>query len=463
MLTAREEHRAALGAVLERLAAAAQDRGAASEAVAWTRRQAALDPLAEEPLRRLMQRLANAGDRSSALAAYERFGERLRRELRLVPDAETRELATALRAAPAVAPRPLPGYESVLPLVGRERDLDTLLAAWRATRAGSGAVVTISGEPGFGKTRLALELLERARGEGALVATGAALDLGGGAPLALWAEALGDLSRDLDTPPLDATWPTVLAPLVPDLEHQLGRPPAPRSGAAPDLERARLFEASVALLAWASRRPLVVLLEDVHAADPASLELTGHVARRTAGLPVLLVLTRRPRPRRAEVDALEHALRARGRLACELALGPLPAGDVAHLVELVASLPQSQVAQIVAASDGNALLAVERARALARGEEEAPASLRGAVRAALSPLGEDALWLAHRRVRPRARRRPGRAGAGAGPGARRAGRPDRHRHRLTGVRDRAVLPRHHHHASAARGGLEDPLRSRPLP
>jgi DNA-binding SARP family transcriptional activator len=61
VLEAREEYQAKLGEVLERLAVAAQDRGDAGAAVAWTRRQVSLDALAEEPMRRLMTRLAAAG------------------------------------------------------------------------------------------------------------------------------------------------------------------------------------------------------------------------------------------------------------------------------------------------------------------------------------------------------------------------------------------------------------------
>jgi hypothetical protein len=231
--------------------------------------------------------------------------------------------------------------------------------------------------------------------DGAVVASCAAPELGGGAPLGLWAELIGDLSRDLDAPPLDAAWPAVLAPLVPDLEHRLGRPPGRRVGTAPALERARLFEAVVALLEWAGRRPLVLLFEDVHAADAASLELIGYVARRLAGRPVLLVLTRRPFPRRPEADAVEHALRTRGRLVGQVTLRPLPAAEVARLVRLVAPLASERVDQVVAAADGNALLAVEWARALRHGQDQPPESLRGAVRAALARLDEDALLVAH--------------------------------------------------------------------
>lgn len=396
VLEAREAHRAKLTDVLEGLAAAAQDQGDLATALDWSRKQAALNPFAEEPVRRLMDRLVATGDRAAALAVYTRFADRLERELGVTPSGLTRGRARELREAPGPGPepRPSPGYQRATGLVGRQQELDRLLAAWDAARGGSGAVVTISGEPGIGKTRLAIELLERARAQGARTASCQALDLGGAAPLGLWAELIGEASRDLDAPPLDAAWPTVLTPLAPDLEHRLGRRPGRRPGAAPDLERARLFEATVGLLEWASRRPMVLLLEDMHAADTASLELAGYVGRRVPGMRVLMVLTRRPLPRRPAVDAVEHALRARGALVCEVALAALPAADVAQLARAVGSLSDQQAAEVVAAAAGNALIAVEWARALSRGEHEPPASLRGAVRSALAPIPPDSMLLA---------------------------------------------------------------------
>ena len=393
VLQAREEQHAKLTRVFERLAAQAEDGDDAEAAVGWTRRQVSLDPLAEEPQRRLMRRLAAGGDRAAALAGYARFRDRLARELRMAPSTATRRLADELSETPGVRP-PAADYARTLPLVGRDRELQQLLAAWSGARRGGGAVVTISGEPGTGKTRLAAELLERTRADGARTASCAALDLGGGAPLALWAELIGDLTADLETVPLDAAWPSVLGALVPDLGHRLGCQPGPRVSASPDLERARLSEATVALLEWVGRQPLVLLLEDVHAADTASLELAGYVGRRVARLPALIVLTRRPHPRRTQVDALEHALRTRGTLVCELALGRLSRAQTARLAREVARLADGDLELVVTAADGNALLAVEWARALARGEREPPASLRGVVRAALAPLQADARRLA---------------------------------------------------------------------
>jgi class 3 adenylate cyclase len=96
----RDEHRDRVAGVCADLAAEAEDRGDLQRAIALTRRQVALDPLAEEPQRDLIRRLAAAGDRSAALTAYKRLGDRLRSELGIVPSAATRELVAGLREGP---------------------------------------------------------------------------------------------------------------------------------------------------------------------------------------------------------------------------------------------------------------------------------------------------------------------------------------------------------------------------
>ncbi len=93
----RDAHRDRVAEVLGQLAADADQEGDLQAAIEHTRRQVALDPLAEEPQRNLMRRLAAAGDRAAALRVYERLSRRLRDELRLAPAHETRELAESLR------------------------------------------------------------------------------------------------------------------------------------------------------------------------------------------------------------------------------------------------------------------------------------------------------------------------------------------------------------------------------
>jgi len=401
-LRARDEHRERLLDVLEQLAAADEAAGELDQALEWSRRAVAVDPLSEETHRRLIGRLAASGDRARALVVYRTLADRLRRELSVAPSPATRALVEDLRMdaeqerppqqeRPAEQERPAiegsrPGAASTSVLSGRTRELGQLLEIWSRVRQGEGAVVSVCGEAGIGKTRLASELLARAAGEGAATAACASLDLGGAAPFGLWAELLRKLLPAMEAPP-EASWPEDLARLVPEILHAFKRPGAERPFVSPDLERARLLEATVAAIEWAARaRPVVLLLEDTHIADASSLELTGYVARRIDTLPVLFLLTRRPLPRRTEVDRLEHALRSRGLLGDELTLGPLEPAAVAEIALEVAALAEQDVERVVEAAEGNALLAVETARAISRGERELAEGVRGAVRGAFGSL-----------------------------------------------------------------------------
>jgi DNA-binding SARP family transcriptional activator len=389
VLEARDEHAHRVSAVLARLA---EQAPTPQQAVEHARRRLALDPLDEAAGRDLMTRLAEAGDRSGALAAGDRLRERLRTQLGIAPAPQTRALIARLRDDPGDAePSPAPQSPEPSGLVGRATELATLRAAWERAARGEGLVLALEGEGGIGKTRLAAELLAHAAGSGARTAVCASMELGGAAPLGLWAELLRSLAPTLQPVPTEAHWPDELAALVPSLPARLGRTatalPAP---AAPELQRARLSEAAVdALEHAAGDRPLALLFEDVHLADRQSLELLGYVARRLAGARVLIVLTRRHAPSQPALDALLVAQRARDALV-EVELEPLPRVAIGELVRSVAALDADAHDQVVAAADGNALLAVESARAAARGLEGPPPSLRAVVRAAAGGLPDDA-------------------------------------------------------------------------
>jgi DNA-binding SARP family transcriptional activator len=389
-LAARERHSERVIELLERLALERERQGQRRAAIKLTRRQAECDPFDEEVHRRLITRLADAGDRAGALRTYGALADRLRRELGVAPSAATRELVARLRVEAAEPPAEPATVPALLPLVGRERELAELRQAWEAAVAGQGAVAVVRGEAGIGKTRLTSELRLLASRSGARTATSGALDLGGSAPFSLWVELIRELLPSLPAPPEESSWPQDLAALAPELPAHFARAETRHTDVAPDLQRARLFEAVVALLTWAAREaPLLIVLEDAHDADTASLELAGYAARRAAGLRVMMVLTRRELPLRPEADRLEQALRSRGLLALEMDLEPLPPEPLAALARAAAPLNDAQVTRVVQRADGNALLAVETARALGRRQDELAPSLRGSVRATLAPLSGD--------------------------------------------------------------------------
>lgn len=398
VVAARDEHRDQVGAAFAALADAAADPALA---VRWARRLAAHDPLGEGAHRRLLRALAAAGDPTAALEAHRRFADRLRRELAVAPSAATRQLAEELRAGerragavPAAAPPP--AFAAASALSGRDLELAHLRAAWGHVRAGQGRFVLLEGEPGIGKTRLAGEILAEAEAAGARTAVAAPPEVGD-APLALWAELLHDLCRDVAPAPGPPAWVTDLATLSPAVASCLAagaelQQHAPRD---PELARTRLLDAIAATVAWTCEdRPVVLLLDDLHLADAPSLEALARVARRVPRLPVLVVVTRRELPRRPELDAVVHALATRAAAAETIALGPLPAEAVAEIARSAGLGDAEDVERVVDAAEGNALLATASARALARGEAEAPATLRGVVRADAARLDPHARRLA---------------------------------------------------------------------
>jgi DNA-binding SARP family transcriptional activator len=391
-LQARDERRDRLGALLaERIAAAADPQ----EAVAWARRRHRAEPLSEDAARGLMAALADAGDRAAALAVYERLRDRLRRELRVAPSPATRELEARLREPPDDAPVPAPApaagstthpaLSRALPLTGRGAELAALVGAWAQARAGSGGIAIVEGEAGMGKTRLVAELAARAGADGARVALGAGVALEASAPLAPWAELFDTMLAGLDT--AGAPWRPQLVRLVPRL--------APVPEAPAELDRLGLHEAAVAAVAAAADAwPLLLVLEDAHLADAASLALLAHLGRRLHDRRVLLVITRRPSGSTA-LAATEDHLTAGGAVRGHIGLAPLHSADARALVAAAqAGLDRDAVGRAVAAAEGNPLLAVETARALGRGHTGPPPSLLAVVRGLLRGLSPDARRLA---------------------------------------------------------------------
>jgi DNA-binding SARP family transcriptional activator len=99
-LLARERHRGRVVAALERLAVRAEAAGRIDEAIALTERQVTHDPLAEDVCRRLIARLASAGNRAAAIRAYRAHSRRLHHQLGIAPSAATRVLVDRLGGDP---------------------------------------------------------------------------------------------------------------------------------------------------------------------------------------------------------------------------------------------------------------------------------------------------------------------------------------------------------------------------
>jgi len=352
----------------EGLAAGGQ-AGAAAESA---RRALALEALAEPAVRAVLRSLALAGHRAAALDEYERFVARLAAEVGTAPEAETAALAERIRRErvarrPDAPAEPAGGESRRPPLVGREADLAQLAAAWEACRRGSRAAVgLVGGDPGTGKTRLAEELVARARLDGAAAAAVRAVEADAADPWSsVFALARGGL---LDAPGLAGAAPQALAAFAARLPEWQERFGATVRGLAAESPGRALREV---VRAVAEERPVVLAVDDAHWLDHDSALALGAVLRDVASAPVFLLLTRSREPARTELDELQaHVGREIAGVTVVLApLGPDALEALARwaLPGYVAADLERLTRRVQADSAGLPLLAVELLHAVALG------------------------------------------------------------------------------------------------
>jgi DNA-binding SARP family transcriptional activator/tetratricopeptide (TPR) repeat protein len=343
----------------------------------------AAHPLRERLRGQLMLALYRSGRQAEALATYQAARGALVDELGIEPSRELRDLEQAiLRQDPALertqAAEPAPGPERS-PLVGRERELAALVGALDDALAGSGRLTLLAGEPGIGKSRLAEELGHQARQRGARVCVGRCWEAGGAPAYWPWAQALRAYIRESeaaavqtqigDEGPELATILPELRALIPDLPAS---PPADSDGA-----RFRLLEAVASFLRnAASDRPLVIGLDDLHAADAASLLLLRFVTGQLAAAPILVVGCYRDTEVGPEL-AETLADVAREPAMQRIAVRGLSGSDTSRLLHLtMGEAPADELAaKIHAETQGNPLFAKEIGRLLASEGERANARL----------------------------------------------------------------------------------------
>ncbi|MBI2864762.1 MAG: ATP-binding protein [Chloroflexi bacterium] len=171
------------------------------------------------------------------------------------------------------------------PFVGRDDELRHLATAQDLVARGQGRAIFLTGQPGIGKTRLAREALGLASKRGFTVLEGHAYPLEVGLAYAPILGALNPLLRKVGSARL-----AILTSGLPDLGRLFSglRLPAPPPLDDPSLERTRLFEAILRLIERVARRaPVALFVDDLHWADPATLQMLHYVAR---GLPEQRVL-----------------------------------------------------------------------------------------------------------------------------------------------------------------------------
>src|SRR5215475_8151575 len=291
--------------------------------------------------------------------------------------------------------------------VGRERELEQLRSGLSNTLAGRGQLFLVSGEPGIGKTRIADELSDLARTEGIEVAWGRCWE-GGGAPAYWpWAQVLRSLAARSGSENLAGLLRQRIAQITSsqnvEVTDHSGAAPAPAdlpsiSGRAPESERFRLFDSLQALPRETSEStPLLIVLDDCHAADPASLSLLKFVARDLRQSRIFVLATYRELEVRLRPE-LTQAFAELGREGNAIALRGISESDVDRFLESVAGEHQrdSVAAALYRATEGNPFFLNEIVRLLLAegrldsvttatlGEFKLPETVRGAIRRGLA-------------------------------------------------------------------------------
>jgi DNA-binding SARP family transcriptional activator len=358
------------------------------------------EPLRERPRRQLMLALYRSGRQAEALEVYREAHRSLVDELGIEPGRELKQLQAAiLRQDPELDLRAVASEQSGVAataeaatseapsesFVGRESELAEFQAAFDEALAGRMSLFLIAGEPGIGKSRLADEATSLAEARGARVCWGRCWEAGGAPAYWPWVQALREYIRTAEDERVrEELEPGAadIAQMLPEL-HELFPDLPPPPSLDPEGARFRLFDSTASFLRAASEsQPLVLVLDDLHAADDPSLVFLQFLARSLREARVVVVgAYRDTEPRR---EALNEAMAEARRepITRHIRLGGLDEDEVAAVVELIGGTrPTKELATaLYRETEGNPLFVGELVRLLAsEGRLEEAAGGNGAL------------------------------------------------------------------------------------
>ncbi|MEX2547264.1 MAG: AAA family ATPase [Chloroflexota bacterium] len=276
----------------------------------------------------------------------------------------------------------MPGRVSSPVFIGRRAELARIHDAVNLATAGDGRLLLIAGEAGVGKTRLIQEAVKGTRAAGGLAAVGRCIELGGMAnPFGPIRTALRDLGAAS----------TESAAQMPNFDS--GSASGDRVGVSADSGQARMFEACIDFLRSIGRaKPLLVVIEDIHWADPSTLDMLRFLAQAIDETPLVLAATFRSDElhRRHPLQPLLGEIQ-RLRTTERIDLARFSEEEVAQQLEAIIGQPGAPelVSRVHSRSDGNAFYAEELVAAGESGEP-LPALMRDVLLARASALSDPA-------------------------------------------------------------------------
>jgi len=260
-----------------------------------------LDSLADEGIRGIMEARAWAGDRSNALKAFARYETQLAEDLGAKPGADLIRMADLLRDGRRSSPRPAATGTTELvarrfepeTLIGREREFSVLYDAWIEARRKTPRFVVVTSDPGVGKTTLANAFVSSCQMDGAVVARAQAYDAERELPFAVLGELVKQLASQRAIGGADPEALSELTRITTEIVRVFPGVPKPVEW-SPEITPLRLADAFLkTVTAAAEDSPVVLVVDDIHAADNASTAILHVVARKLADVRVLMILTGR--------------------------------------------------------------------------------------------------------------------------------------------------------------------------
>ncbi len=326
-----------------------------------------LDPLAEEAIRGIMEARAWASDRSGALKAFARYEAKLADELGAKAGPDLVRMADLLRdgrrsprrgAVPGYPPERADRRFEPETLIGREREFSVLSDAWQEVRHKSPRIVVVTSDPGVGKTTLVNAFAASCQMDGAVVARAQAYDAERELPFAVLGELVKQLASQRAIGGADPEALSELTRISSEIRRAFPGVPKPVEW-SPELMPLRIADAFLKMVtAAAADNPVLLVIDDVHAADNASTAILHSVARKLTDARVLMVLTSRTSelrlseaPRAFAFDTSIDTLRS-------LELDVLSDAAATCLVECLmhtGASVESPVPRILRASGGNPL------------------------------------------------------------------------------------------------------------